>query len=73
MGGGLGSTVSPVMGGGAANSNLIMQTSYQKTTTPGQSQPMMNKMLDVPGKGGLGAQQSTIMTGSSLIHQSKSV
>jgi hypothetical protein len=44
---------------------------------------MMNKMLEPPGTknigggpgvtGGLMAQQSSIMTGNSLIHQSKSV
>jgi hypothetical protein len=44
---------------------------------------MMNKMLEQPGvktigggpgaPGGLMAQQSSIMTGNSLIHQSKSV
>ena len=44
---------------------------------------MMNKMLEPPGAkaigggpgvvGGLMAQQSSIMTGNSLIHQSKSV
>jgi hypothetical protein len=62
-------------------SNLIMQTSYQKQN---QQQPMMNKMIggdtsqgakmggpQINGlnpNNGLMAQQSTILNGNSLIH-----